>query len=212
MRLPRLPATPSARRSARCLSDGFGFKSLSMHDDADDIVCVPPSRTLNGALQGGVQGSNSSAHGSQYTDEAADQPQGHGDIRVGHCSTPLPHAFSCQLLSRSAATSVRGRSRQLEHSLQHQLQRAARRAADAHDAAAVRWSLLHAGDTVAACDRYLKPLDRLMPLHHALYAGAHCGAGRLCVGLPQARPAGALHRQRLPAVVQGWTRRHPLAA
>ena len=87
-----------------------------MRDDADDIECLRPSRTLNGALQGGVQGSNSSAHGSQYTDEATDQPQGHGDIRVGHCSTPLPHAFSCQLLSRSATTSVRGQSRQLVRS------------------------------------------------------------------------------------------------
>ena len=56
---------------------------------------LPPVTTSPFALQAGVQGSNPSAHGSQFTDEASDQPQGHGDIRVGRCRLPFATGVSC---------------------------------------------------------------------------------------------------------------------
>ena len=74
------------------------------------------------------------------------------------------------------------------------------------------WSeVVYAVDTASACQKDVKPLHRLIPLIPCTVhrTGAHCGAGRLCVGLPQARPAGALYRKRLPAVVQGESSRHP---
>jgi hypothetical protein len=104
--------------------------------------------------QAGVQGSNSSAHGSQFADEASDQPQGHGDIRVrtpgicvfcwiGSCRAP-----QCTLPDPGLPNDI--------------------------------------AQVMVLC-----------------ISGADCGARRLCVGVPQARLAGALHRQRMPAVVQG---------
>lgn len=120
---------------------------------------ITPVKTSPGALQGGVQGSNSSAHGSQFTDEASDQPQGHGDIRVGRCRLPLGSAAEPQCKHR-----CQHRSNQPLQFLTGQLQLAACTAAHVHNAAGF-WVQL--GDAVALLQLTLEQSKQLICLHCA---------------------------------------------